>query len=302
MGSAKDLEASFWLHFFIVVIKQGFVLPALHFLSFEFLNDFEFLTLEILNLLKVISLAVGKYLAGFVKLAQSALGQDELLLGLKVFDLNIDVIRVNRQSQVGRKGPWSGSPGYHTHIRIADQREGNDNRRIRNILVILLSFEVGQNSHTSVGIRHDFASSVNQILVEDLSEDPPNGLHETLVHGPVGILDVNPSSKSLDNALPLSRILKHNRPAFLIVNVNSKIENLLSIFDIKLLINLKLNWESVTIPAEPLGNMIPIHRSIPNNYIFYCTSSNVTIMGQTCGKRRTIIESVKGFILSVFQL
>lgn len=45
-------------------------------------------------------------------------------------------------------------------------------------------------------------------------------------HGFVVILEVNPSSQTLDRDLPLLRVARHNTPAVLVVRFDTHLENL----------------------------------------------------------------------------
>lgn len=46
--------------------------------------------------------------------------------------------------------------------------------RIRNFFVILSGFKIGQRRTASGGERHHFDTSIDQSLVENLFENPPN--------------------------------------------------------------------------------------------------------------------------------
>jgi len=70
-------------------------------------------------------------------------------------------------------------------------------------LEILLCLKIRQNSGAGVGVGHDFTTLVDKTLFKHFLKDIPNGLHETHIHGFVIAFEVDPSTKSANNILPL---------------------------------------------------------------------------------------------------
>lgn len=56
----------------------------------------------------------------------------------------------------------------------------------------------------------------------DLLESPPDGLHVVAVHGLVVVLEVNPSTKSSNDLLPLLRVGHDDLPAQCVVRLDTK--------------------------------------------------------------------------------
>jgi hypothetical protein len=69
-------------------------------------------------------------------------------------------------------------------------------------LVVLCHFEVGEGCGAACRVGHDPEALVDEPLIVDLLEDPPDGLHEPGVHGFVVILEIDPSPHSPHDLFP----------------------------------------------------------------------------------------------------
>ena len=69
-------------------------------------------------------------------------------------------------------------------------------------LVILGHLKVGEGRGAARGVGHHPEALVDETLVVDLLEHPPDGLHEPGVHGLVVVLEVNPPAHPSNDLFP----------------------------------------------------------------------------------------------------
>jgi hypothetical protein len=81
----------------------------------------------------------------------------------------------------------------------------------------------------------------------------------------------NPSSKSANDLFPIARISHDNFSTFIVVGSDAHFSNIFRSFDVQLLIDLKLDRETVSIPSKSSLDMIALLMSISRDNIFNCT-------------------------------
>jgi hypothetical protein len=149
----------------------------------------------------------------------------EANVGLALFlveEFDVLELRVHCASQVGRQRPGSGSPSDQADIGLVNQRESYYNSGVLHVFVVLTRLEVGEHCVAASRERHDLGSTINKrsavdFLFVDLSEGPPNALHERLIHRLVVVLEVNPSAESVNNFLPVLAVGHDNASAFFVI-------------------------------------------------------------------------------------
>ncbi len=139
-------------------VKEGNVFNAGEVASFELFNDFEFVFSK--------------------EVLQSALSQNVSLLPFQVLHFHINEVGVHCEGEIGGQSPRRGCPSKELHSWVVFEGESDVDRRIIDLFVVLLHFEVGEDSVACIRVRHDSASSVNESTVEEHFEDVPNRLHE----------------------------------------------------------------------------------------------------------------------------
>jgi hypothetical protein len=208
-----------------------------------------------------------------VKSGEELVAEDELAVALGVVDLNVGELGVNAKSEVGRKSPRGGGPGEEGNGGVLDEREGDGDcergrglaelprrggdleapkrtSRVLNIFVSLSGLKVGERSGAAGGVRHNLESAVDEVLLPQLSKDPPDRLHKRSVEGLVVVVEVNPPSQALDGTAPFGRVPHHDGAALGVVLVDSHGHDVGLGGDTELLVDLVLDGEAVGIPTE----------------------------------------------------
>lgn len=102
---------------------------------------------------------------------------------------------------------------------------------LRPVAPALGSTSVAPWTQKEAAWRAHLEALVDQALLEELLEYPPDRFHEAGVQGFVVILEVNPAPHAPDGCFPLLRVPHHNGPALLIVLVNAHLKHLLLVCD-----------------------------------------------------------------------
>ena len=251
-------------------------------------------TLHALQNFKVLSGLVGLPLLLVVhdgiELGKPSLGQDVLATGLLVLDLDVVHGGMDTKGNVGRESPGGGRPSHERHRFVIKEREVDHNGRIPNVLVVQTSLEVGQGSTARHTKGHDLVSLVDEILVEELTEDPPNTLHEGRVHGLVVVLEVDPSAEAGDGRLPLLGVPRDDGPARLVVLVDAHLQYLIAVGDVELLVDLVLDGEAVAVPPGPALDVLAGHDGVAGHDVLDGAGKDVAVMGQAGGEGRAVVE------------
>lgn len=99
------------------VVEHGHVAPSNHVFTLEGTNLLELgLCLRVRLLLGIVSLVNG---------GKEVLEKDEVLIPLKIMNLDVGEVRVDTQTQVGGKGPRCGRPSEQRSGRVIDKGERN---------------------------------------------------------------------------------------------------------------------------------------------------------------------------------
>ncbi|KAH3671882.1 hypothetical protein OGAPHI_000068 [Ogataea philodendri] len=261
------------LEILVKVVENRLVFPAVHFLTENLSNDLVFGILWL-----------------WIQVLDQRLQHDVSDLFLLVVDLGILELWIHTKSNVRRQGPWGGCPGKKNCLGVVFQWETNGDSWVIHVFIVQLGLEIGQRGRHTGGIRHHSVTLVNSSLFEQLLECPPFRLHKLRIKGLVIIVEIDPSPQSTNSLSPFVGVSHHNGSTLLVVLGNAHIQNVLFGLDTQLLVDLVFNRQSMGIPSKPSFNIVTIHGGISRNNVLGGGSQNVTIMGSSCCKWRTIIK------------
>lgn len=244
--------------------------------------DEVFTLVRLQNFVLLLLLGLGGVL---VESREELFAEDEVRVALLVVDLDVSKVGVNAEGKVGGKSPGSRGPREKGSRGIRDELEGDGDcrsdestisrhapdfneiemksrtSRVLDILVSLTSLEVGERGRATGRVGHDLQTSVHQVLLPQLAEYPPYRLHEARVERLVVVVEINPSSQSLDGPSPLGRVAHDDRAALGVVLVDTHLHDVGLGRDAELFVNLVLDGESVGVPSEPSLDVEPVRVS-----------------------------------------
>ena len=245
---------------------------------------------------KVFTLALGDDLA-LAALAsrerlQERLEHDVLLPRCRVRERDVVVLRVHAEGKVGRECPRGGGPANEACVRVIREREEDVHRRVAHLTVVQLCLEVRERGAATSGEREHLKPAIDEPLVEELLEHPPDGLHVAEIHGLVVVLHVDPAADAPDNVLPFGGVLHDDLSALSVVLRDAHLDYVGSALQTELLIDLELDRQAVSVPTKPAGAVVSSHRRITGHCILHRTSQKMSIMGHARRERGTIVEGV----------
>ena len=125
-------------------------------------------------------------------------------------------------AEVRWQRPRCGRPCQHRHVpvhvepRSLREPHGDCDRRVLDVLVVAVGFEVGERGRQLPAVGHDPMRAVDPVLVPQLLKDPPDRLHELEVHGLVVIIKVDPAPHPVDDLAPVRDVGLHHRATLLV--------------------------------------------------------------------------------------
>ena len=101
--------------------------------------------------------------------------------------------------------------------------------------------------------------------MKHLAESPPNRFHKGWIERFIIVVEIDPSAHSLYGRSPLSRVPHDNTTALGVILVDPHTHNVFSPGDFQPFVNFVLDRQTVGIPAESSGNVMPADMSMPGD-------------------------------------
>ena len=170
-----------------------------------------------------------------------------------VVDLRADAERRIRRQGPRRGGPCQeagGAPTLHLGFGVRDAELAHDGRVLHVAVAARLVQLVGREPRAGgrrVGL--DRVALVEQPLVEELLEQPPQRLDVFVVVGDVGVVHIDPVSHLARELLPHARELHDGLAAGAVVLLDRDLPPDVLLRDAELLLDAQLHRESVRVPS-----------------------------------------------------
>ena len=149
-------------------------------------------------------------------------------------------------------------------------------------------------------IRHNLEALVKKSHIPDLLKSPPLWFYIVIMISNIRVIHVSPESDLTGELLPHSLILPYWFLTLADERLDSVFLDLLLAIDSYLFLYLKLNRETVCIPACFTDNLVALHSLISWNHILDNTSKHVTYMRFSISCWWTVIEGICWQILLFF--
>ena len=209
-----------------------------------------------------------------------------------VVDLDVIDFRPHGERHVAGQGPGSGGPGEDVGVFFIQQFEADRDGGIDHIHIALIRFKVGERRAAACAVGEDLVTFVDQVLVPQLLEDPPDGFHVFHVHGAVTVLEIDPAPHALDDRFPLGSVTEHDTAAGFVELVDAVFFDLFFAVQVQIFFHFVLDRQTVAVPAEGAFAIFAQHGLVTGNDILDRAGEEVSVVGQTGGERRTIVEDV----------
>jgi len=197
-------------------------------------------------------------------------GQHEALaaaLDERVGDVGADRggdVADQRPRRGGPHGQGDGRAGRRAQRgrRLRLEREAHVDRVFRDVLVALRDLVAADRRAAARAVRHDLVALIEQALVPDLPQQPPDGLDVLVVERVVGVAEVDPETDALGEAVPLLQVRGDALAAELVELGDAVVLDLLLAVDTEAALDLELDGKAVGVPARLARHAIAAHRLV----------------------------------------
>ena len=221
-------------------------------------------------------------------LLAQGLGQD---VGLAVlFGVDVVLVLVYDQRDVGGQGPGRGGPGQKEGVLLTADAELDVDARLGDVLIALGDLVGGQRRAAARAVGHDLVALVEQALVRDGLQRPPDGLDVVVVVGDVGMLHVRPVADAVAHLLPLGLVLPDGLLALLDEGLDAVAFDLGLAVDAQGLFDLQLHGQAVGVPAGLARDLEALHGLIARDQILDGARLHMADVGAAVGRGRAVEE------------
>ena len=150
----------------------------------------------------------------------------------------------------------------------------------------------GKRSSAARAVGDYFVSLIQQSIVPDLLQRPPFGLDKVVVVCYIRVVHVRPEADGRGEVLPHALVFPYAFLTFLYERLKTVALDLILAVDAELFLDLKLNGQSVCVPARLTDYLCALHRMVARYHVLYNSCENMTDMRLAVCCRRTVIECV----------
>ena len=219
---------------------------------------------------------------------------DPVLVGI-VADAGVVDIGSDGDREIARKRPWCCRPDQQpiacSHpTRAFDDFQPNGDRRIIDVAVVHVRFEVRERGGGTPGVGEDLEVAIDESLVPESLEDPPDRFHEFRIHGLVVVLEVDPSSDSSGDVFPLFGGLIDHDPARFVVAVDAIVGDLARARYPQLLLDFHFDGQTMGIPTEAALDPVSAHGPVARDYVLDDTNQDVPVVRAARSEWWAVVE------------
>ena len=139
---------------------------------------------------------------------------------------------------------------------------------------------------------HRAIAFVDESLVPQFFEHPPDGLHKISVHRFVRMLHIRPSPDATNHLFPFIHILKYGRSAEVIELLNTHRLDIFFARDAERLLGDVFNRKPMAVPPPFPFHLKPAHRPIPRHHVLHHARDDMPIVRRPRRKGRPVIKTV----------
>ena len=150
-------------------------------------------------------------------------------------------------------------------------------------------------------VRHDLVALVEQVLVPDLPQQPPDRLDVVVGVGVVGVVQVDPEADALGEALPLLEVRGDALAAQLVELGDAVGLDLPLAVDAEAALDLELDRQAVRVPAGLARHAVAAHRLVAREEVLEDARDDVVRARPAVGRGRPLVEHEDGGVLAALE-
>ena len=144
----------------------------------------------------------------------------------------------------------------------------------------------------------DGVALVEQALVEELLQEPPQRLDVFVVVGDVRVVHVDPVAHLAREVLPLARELHHRLAARAVVLLDGDLLADVFLGDAELLLDAQFHGQSVSVPSGLAVHEVALLRLVAAEYVLDRAGHDVVDAGHAVCRGGTLVEYERGMALA----
>ena len=214
-------------------------------------------------------------------------------------DHGVGEVGSHRNPGVGQEGPRGRRPdherrgvAHHRGVGI-DEGEQHVGRLVLFVGVHpgLAQLVAGQRRPTARAVRHHLEVLVEEALIEEALQVPPDRLDIGGVEGPVGGVEVDPVADPLGQVLPVVDVVEDGLAAQAGEFGDPDISFDLALAgDAEALLHLDLDRQAVGVPTGAAGHVVPAHGAVPAEEVLVGPGPDVVQAGLAVGRGGALVE------------
>ncbi len=221
------------------------------------------------------------------------LGQHLAVRAADVRQLGIDGDGGVGDQRPGRRGPDEQRVALAQDARGPGDRVADEHARVLDVLVAERHLVAGQRRAVARAVRDDLEALVEQLLVPQLAQRPPDRLDVVGVERPVRMLEVDPVADPLGQPRPVLQELEHGLAALLVELRDPVLLDLLLALDPELVLHGDLDRQAVAVPAALALGVEAAHRLVAREDVLEDARQHVVRTGAAVGGRRPLVEDIR---------
>jgi hypothetical protein len=136
----------------------------------------------------------------------------------------------------------------------------------------------------------NFVALVEQALVPDLLQQPPDRFDVLRFVGDVRVIQIDPVAHAAGEVVPQLAVLQHALAAGRVVAVDAVVEDVLAVLQPQLFFDLDLDGEAVGVPAGFALHAVALHRLVPAEQVLDRPRHDVVDAGASVGSGRAFVK------------
>ena len=176
-------------------------------------------------------------------------------------------------------------------VRLVD-RVADEDARVLDVLVALADLVARERRAVLRAVRDDLEALVQQVLLPQLAQRPPDRLDVLGVERAVRVVEIDPVADPLGQLRPVLEELEHRLAALRVELRDAVFLDLRLVLDPELLLDRDLHRQAVAVPAALAVGVEAAHRLVAREHVLEHAGQDVMRAGLAVGGRRALVEDV----------
>ena len=205
--------------------------------------------------------------------------------------------RPGRRGPDGQRDGRAGGAGQPLGRRRR-QPEAHVDRVLGDVLVALGDLVARDRRAAARAVGHDLEALVEQALVPDAAQQPPDRLDVLVGERVVGVVEVDPEADALGHPVPVLEVGEDALAAEVVELGDAVLLDLLLAVDAEPALDLELDRQAVAVPARLARHAVAAHRLVAREDVLEDARQDVVRARPAVGRRRALVEDEQGGVRS----